>query len=339
MVFLKKALADFLGHERKTALYYDMAVMNDRMSFLEALSHSSLRFLFPVKSFPSPQVLGAIAPHTGGYDVSNEVELALVIPWLKEGDVLWSSSPFVWTPQEERLLYMDVGDPNLSVRGKGIKSLRLSTDFLGTPPSRFGVSLESRGWLDPSVRAVHCHHPGEHSSSALFRRLVGTLAEVLRDAPHVESVNLGGGFFRFSQSEMHEAASLASAAFPGRAIFLEPGRWIAKDAGACLGRVLAVGEKNGGLVVTTTISRDCHMKWPNETYSVRLIPMGGASRRAPTALLAGPTCDETDRLCEIPAKDGVAVGDVIAVCGVSGYSFGWNHSFNGVPAADVIMVN
>lgn len=340
--FIKQAVKDFVARDRVVGLYFDLDRVAENAQFLGSLAGSGVNFLFPVKSFPHPSVLETVSLHFNGFDVSNSNEWELVKPILKKDDVIWVSAPYATPLIGSQGHFYDIQNLEAQTATIGIKSLRISTNFFDDRNSRFGTDirdLDLAKLANSGVTAIHVHYGSEEATLTDFLKLVEILAEKLRDWPMISHVNLGGGFARLSRLDWVDFIKAVRSSLAGKEVYCEPGRWLSSAAGICIGKVLDINQRQDVAVVVTSISRDCHVKWLSDRFRLRFMPqLENASKILGRILLAGPTCDEKDYLAEVnrPAS-GVAVGDLVILEDISGYSYAWNHSFNGIQPAEIIF--
>ena len=339
-----RALKHFLVSGADHGFYFDLAEIEQNARLLQSLIQPRLQILFPVKSFPAPEVLALMGQLCQGFDVSNATELELCRPYLNPQHLVWSSGPFPWSAQGEHSIFMDGPHADSGWQPNDRRALRVRLPQTGTFLSRFGypVTELTPAWLKThAIAAIHFHHGVEPMPLDLIQSAYQTLAHVINPAPGVTHVNLGGGFASLTFGQIEALLQLALRIFPDKTVLFEPGRWVCGDAGVLLGRVMEVTEEASRLVVTTNLSRDCHLRWMRDKFSVSFHSMEEhPARRHRQLSVGGPTCSESDRIADLQAAEpmSVAKGDVVAVGGVSGYSFAWNHSFNGVPRAPVYFL-
>ena len=112
-------------------------------------------------------------------------------------------------------------------------------------------------------------------------------------------------------------------------LVIEPGRAFVHEAGFACGEVVVARDLDDRPLRVLDLSRICHLRWS----PVELV--GSAPVPATPALFVGPTCFEDDVLGEWVAAP--AAGERVVFRGVTGYAVGWNASFGGIPAADVVI--
>jgi diaminopimelate decarboxylase len=179
---------------------------------------------------------------------------------------------------------------------------------------------------------LHVHHGPVTPTSA--ERFIATaraaldLASAAGLAPHF--IDLGGAWHAIA--DVPRALAEIRAAIPREIeVIVEPGRALINDAGFGCGRVMVAREVDGRPLRVVDLSRICHLRWSQVELALE-----HPGRGVPTTFV-GPTCFEEDVLgtwtCEPPH-----VGDQIILRNVSGYAAGWNTSFGGVQAANVVLL-
>lgn len=327
------------------------------------------RVLVAVKSFPSREVLAAVATAGAGFEVSAPSEYELLLPDLAGATVsLNAPRPSDLTRFIDRgnNLHVHVDHPaqldGLEVPERTRLGLRLSHTALDLDHgglgdgrlSRFGSTPET--WLAsaPAFRegrmsGVHLHNGSEENPAAFYHEAlerIRSLAE--RAALPLAFINLGGGFHAIADADLGPLlASLSEAADPA-AIFIEPGQVLSRGAGYLLSRVLAIRPiEEGRYNVTLDSSYECHANWSPGLEWTAAPRLGGERRHfrsfpetgdAKIVIhFTGASCYELDVLgvYTLPASSRlpVAVGDVLTFSGLTGYAYAWNRSFNGVPPA------
>ncbi len=344
MSFFSRCVKDFIIHDRTVCAYFDLEEIERNARALQSLSDERTHFIFPVKSFPNTEVLALVADILNGFDISNENEGDMVQHLRRDQGLVWSSSPAPWNSQIVGI-FMDGAHLEAPWVEGTKRSLRVNLNgLIPAFVSRFGTSvanLTSRQLIDSSISALHFHHGEEPFNRLALPLAIDKMAELVRGNQAITHVNLGGGFEGLSMAEIEATVSRARAAFPHQQIVFEPGRWLCGDAGKLIGRVTDVSMQEVAALAMTTISRDCHLRWQHPNFKVSLSSMGlSVGVAAPEILIVGATCSESDRIATLQGADlKVARGDLAIIHRLPGYSAAWNHSFNGVPSADIVFLH
>lgn len=329
------AVKDFVLQGRSTCFYFDLGEIEGNMKALMALGDERVKFIFPVKSFPHKEVLQIAGRYMNGFDVSNSAELDLVKPYLKSQDVVWSSSPHTWTPDIGHVV-MDGAHLQAAWPKDAQRAVRVHVSTAQFH-SRFGTPVDDIRQADlvrEGVTALHYHHGEIPVNLPALTQGLERIAELIGDQSQITRINLGGGFSGLSHDDIEALVALARRLFSRQGIVFEPGRWLCRSAGLLLGSVTETSPR-----AVTSISRDCHLRWHREPFTLAIHAMHlGETRKFAKVEFVGASCNEGDRLGEVSAKEiALAQGDLLVVDNVTGYSLAWNHSFNGVPAADVVF--
>lgn len=334
----KIAQREFISENRSATLYFFLPHILDRIHTLAKLQNEKVSFLFPVKSFAHPTILSLAAAHLNGFDVSNQFEAELIKPHVLPHHKIWCSSPFSQKIHWPTPVTHDIsGSHHLPKNDdSGIFSMRVKPTFLKRD-NRFGITpIKAKNYLKqkPQIKSLHVHLSGIENSAQDFEDLIHFYQKFTEDLPPGLNLNFGGGFSAVSLSDMQAIVALAQRSLPLHHLYFEPGRWYLNDAGLGIGKVLCVEENN----ITTSLSPVCHLRWLNIKHNIYLTSKSNQREAIPTKIF-GPTCFENDLIGSMPiSPNSVTEDDLVMVDNVSGYSYGWNHSFNGIPCADIIML-
>ena len=232
-------------------------------------------------------------------------------------------------------------------------------DGTGHRRSRFGLERvdELRALRDAAATSaparrigLHVHHgPVTATSAERFiasaRAAIGLVREAgiepafidLGGAWHgIGIANIADAFARI-RSEIDDAIlskNADSTSTQRFEILVEPGRLFVEDAGFAVGPTTSVRDLGDRLLVTTALSRICHLRW-SQVELVAKAPHPGAGVKA---VVVGPTCYEEDLIGEWVVEPS-EIAKRVVVRNVSGYAAAWNKSFGGVPEADVVFVD
>lgn len=331
----KLVIKEFISSDRRAALYFILSEFEQALQKLKSLESSNVKFLFPVKSFNHPQVLSIVARYTSGFDVSNENELNDIKAYLKSEHVVWSSSPL--NNRIPGVLFNDINSSTaLGMSDYSSYAIRITPDFV-MENNRFGIASALAGKViheNDSLRAVHCHLSGIMNKKVDFMKMLDEMVKLINPTSKKLSLNFGGGLSLLSFEDLKEITEKASLLFPEHQLYFEPGRWLSKQCGLAVGKVMA-NERN---IITTTLSAACHLRWLDVDAEMGITSPGGSG--APVLYhLYGPTCFENDKIGTITMPEGsIEPGQFLIINHVSGYSHGWNHAFNGVDKADVVFL-
>lgn len=233
-------------------------------------------------------------------------------------------------------------------------------DGTGHRRSRFGLERaeEIRALRDAALRpdarrrvGLHVHHgPVTATSAERFIATARAAIELARSAGvEPDFIDVGGAWHGIGIANIAAAFAAIRAgiddAMRARGdeangddaieILVEPGRLLVEDAGFACGPTTSTRDLGDGrLLVTTALSRICHLRW-SQVELVAKAPHPGTGVKA---IIVGPTCYEEDVVGEWTV-DPSQIEKRVVVRNVSGYAVAWNKSFGGVPEADVVFVD
>ena len=261
-------------------------------------------------------------------------------------------------------------------RAKGVRApaaLRVNPDVdpkthryitTGKRENKFGVDLETaaRAFADrarfPNValQGVHMHIGSQLTEVEPFAeavaRVVGFALEQRKRGAALSWLNLGGGFgIWYEDRKARPVEDFARAAAPhlaghGFEVVVEPGRFVAGNAGVLVTRVVDVKRSSGrrfvivdaGMsdLIRPSLYKSFHEIWP--VRSDRDPRGGNAPAGLENADVVGPICESGDFLAlERPLPD-VAPGDLLCVLSAGAYGFSMSSNYNTRPRAAEILV-
>ena len=236
----------------------------------------------------------------------------------------------------------------------------------GKRESKFGIDLATAERLLaglPARRGVRMVGVHAHIGSQITE--VGPHAEALGKAiafagrakaagNPISWLNMGGGFgIYYRGGEARPAKEFGEALVPlvkaaGLRLLMEPGRFIAGNAGVLLARVLFVKESGDRrFVVVDAAMNDLlrpalygahHRVWPVEAP----FPESEAeARRADcvTCDVVGPICETGDFLAKDRLLPAVKEGDLLAVFSAGAYGMAMSSNYNSRPRAAEVLVD
>lgn len=332
------ALKEFSSSKRNAALYFIIPKFKEALLSLKSLENEKLKFLFPVKSFNHPIILELVAGISSGFDVSNQNELDSVKPFLQDHHALWNSCPFNRAVSSDMAFHDLNSESGLqSLQDASRISIRITPSFL-QPGNRFGLTIDKALMLlkkNPDLMAIHVHLSGIQNTKEDFFTLIHFLHNSLQEITKPLHINLGGGLSYLTLSDLTEVVELAKVILPRHSLYFEPGRWIAKQAGLAMGKVLAVENSN----MTVSLSSACHLRWMDLSHDIIISGQKNSLGEKKTYQVYGPTCFEGDKIAQVELQLAAPLeGQLIMINHISGYSYGWNHSFNGIEEADVVFL-
>ncbi len=236
----------------------------------------------------------------------------------------------------------------------------------GKRESKFGVDLERAGkilsrrasWPHLDFAGIHAHIGSQIVSVGPFVDALTLLAKFIADEEKaglkLSVFDMGGGFgifykLREAPSAEEHAAAIRPILEPlvrsGRRILMEPGRFIAGQAGILLSRVTFVkdsGDKR--FVIVDAAMNDLlrpalyhaeHQVWPVKASGR---PELADESQLACADIVGPVCESGDFLARERPFPEVRRGDLIAVFAAGAYGMTMSSNYNSRPRAPEVLV-
>jgi len=227
----------------------------------------------------------------------------------------------------------------------------------GTKENKFGLSIAVAVDLFrvarrlPAVRAVGLHmHIGSQITTATpylqaLQRLVGLVADLRAQGHQVTWLNLGGGLgIIYNEERPQTADEFARAVKPHVRdlhcrLVLEPGRFIAGNAGCLVTRVEYV--KRGHLKTFVIVDAGMNDLIRPSLYHAyhTIVPVAAkrSGRTLPTDVV-GPICESADFLGQDRHLPPVKEGDLLAVRSTGAYGMSMASNYNSRPRAAEVLV-
>ena len=323
-------------------MVFDLEVINSRLKFLSSSKPENLKVLFPVKSFAHDKVLELAAKYIDGFDVSNPNEYNLIYDYTMNSSIVWCSGPFIIDEMIKRDIICDVS--SYSKLSTSNSSLRVDPDFLSSYKrrSRFGFSckeLLSNNSLN-HITYLHFHYASEQNTLQDYKEIIDYCVQ-LYSVKNLKKlhVNLGGGFTHFNENDFNELFSYVSK-FLYINFIIEPGRFISTQSGLLFGRVKDYFKKDLEHYITVSVSSLSHLKWGCEKIGFSFFSTNTSVKEflidsSMNSYILGATCSERDIILKTNKAFSFNLNDIIMFSNINGYCVGWNHSFNGIKAADI----
>jgi len=237
----------------------------------------------------------------------------------------------------------------------------------GKRESKFGIDLEAaralaaglprRKWL--RMVGVHAHIGSQITEVAPHVEAVGKVVAFARDARAagnpVTALNAGGGFgVHYRGGEARPAKEFGDALAPlvraaGLRLLLEPGRFIAGNAGVLVARVILVKESGDRrFVVVDAAMNDLlrpalygahHRVWPVRAPFPEAEAASRPASETWTCDVVGPVCETGDFLAKDRRLPPVASGDLLCVYTAGAYGMTMSSNYNARPRAAEVMVD
>ena len=177
-----------------------------------------------------------------------------------------------------------------------------------------------------------------------LKKLLPLIRDLRSFLPSIQYLDIGGGLGIIYQNEKPSTATqFARAVLPlinglGLTIILEPGRFIAGNAGILVIRVLYRKKSAGkNFIIVDGAMNDLIRPSLYRAYH-HILPLNKKGGRAITADIVGPVCETGDFLARdrkiAPPKEG----DLLAVMSAGAYGFAMSSNYNSRPRAAEVMV-
>lgn len=243
----------------------------------------------------------------------------------------------------------------------------------GTAETKFGVDLSSAreffrryaGHKHLKLTGLHLHIGSPVASPDPYVRAIektiAVIDELARDGHAIDTLDVGGGFsadYRTGQSLA--AADYAAKIVPlleplsarGVRIILEPGRFIAANAGVLLTRVQYVKQSSAkkflvcdaGMhtLIRPALYGSFHFVWP-AACAPQHVPIRRDERLDLPGLepcdVVGPICESSDFLAQDRRLPPMARGDVLAVFGAGAYGMSMASRYNSHPLPAEVLID
>jgi diaminopimelate decarboxylase len=242
----------------------------------------------------------------------------------------------------------------------------------GKRETKFGVDLDrarqvfetfrsSAGAARVALCGIHLHIGSQITRVEPYVEAVGKalalIADLRRSGHKVTTLDIGGGFgAHYEAAEALDAGTFARALLPmlegsGLEIIMEPGRFIAGNAGILVTRVQYVKEGgdrrfllcDSGMhhLVRPALYGAYHHVWPVEPGEDFVPPTRARDERMPGTEcvdVVGPICEATDFLATERHLPPVARGDLLAVFSAGAYGMVMASEYNSFPRPAEVLV-
>lgn len=307
---------------------------------------------FPVKSCPHHDFLEKISPHLHGFEISNQSELSLIENILAQNQLLLISNSFkrIDEKYDHKNILFDLGYleqldlamkyPKLSLRVQPSIHLEQSKN------SRFGLSTEEvnhisrRKEITAKVEQLHFHIGFEKTTISDLTESIRACVKLAQSHfPSVKMINIGGGVNLFTPDDFSKLFDLIKSY--DYKFILEAGRFFFKNSSYALGKVLSIRQRSNSTHILTNLSYESHLKWswPKKFY---IFPHSSSAKSKVIGKIKfySLTAFEDDCLLisDLSTDLTLSIGDHIIFDNISGYSVAWNHDFNGVGLANIVLL-
>lgn len=227
----------------------------------------------------------------------------------------------------------------------------------GRAENKFGLDLDramfaykrAMGMKHVVPVAVQMHIGSQITETEPYVRAIRKVRPLVRQLQRMgvplRFFDIGGGFGIVYQGESPATAKkFAAAVLPevgdlGLRLVLEPGRFIAGNAGILLARVLYVKRGRAkNFVIVDAGMNDLIRPSLYDAYH-EIVPVRKIARRAVVADVVGPVCESGDFLGKERRIPEPSPGDVLAVMGAGAYGFSMSSNYNSRPRAAEVLVH
>lgn len=334
--------------------------------------------LYAVKANANPHVLRVVQEEGFGFDCSSPSELWLVNKLGGRGMYTGNyttreelaqvlASPDVLLNLDDISAVAVVGELGapafLSFRvNPGVTTGEVESLYLAGPEAKFGLPAEAAVAAYGAAREAGASRFGLHVMTGsnvldadyfpfVTRKLLEVAAEVHAELGiDFEYLNIGGGFgvpYRPEEEslDLERVARGVRAAFDeGRrglrqpTLMIEPGRFVAADAGFLVTRVHVIKDSYKRFVGVDTGTNDLPRPALYGAYH-HITVLGKEDAPAGEAVnVVGRLCENNDQLARDRNLPPVAVGDVLVIHNAGGHCYAMGHNYNGRPRADEYLL-
>jgi len=358
----RDALLAALGNDQ-AAYVYDLETVDARLASLRGFAAVD-RVLYSMKANPNPEILERVRAAGAAFECVSPGEIQRVMelfPGIAPTDILFTPN---FAPRDEYRAALELGVhvtldsiyplrswPQL-FRGKDV-FLRIDPgvgkghhDKVRTAgqQAKFGVplfELEDVAKLADIERTrvigLHAHSGSGILTPEHWAHLGQTLAETSRLFPDVRVLDVGGGLGvpeKPGQDPLDldaVAAGLAQLklANPGKAIWLEPGRFVVAESGVILARVTQIKGKGAVRYVGVATGMNALIRpalYGSYHEIVNLTRL--SEERTERANVVGPICETGDTLGFDRLLPPTSEGDVLLLANTGAYGFAMASRYN-----------
>jgi len=335
---------------------------------------------YAVKANGNLAVLKALADEGAGFDVVSQGEIFRVLE--AGGDPALIDFAGVGKTREEIRFALEAGIDTFNVESEGELdlidevarslgqtariALRVNPDVdpqthtyitTGKKGSKFGLDfVRARGIAETltervGVRLVGLHvHIGSQITTVephveMVARVVALAADLRGFHPHLESINIGGGFgIHYREDEAPAMTDYAEPMVPmlkqsGLKVHMEPGRILVGNAGLLVTSVVYTKPSPGKRFVICDAAMNDLIRPSLYGAFHRIEPVRPREGSGDPIDLVGPVCESGDFLAKDREFPPVEPGDLIAIRSAGAYGFVMASNYNARPRAAEVMVD
>jgi diaminopimelate decarboxylase len=227
----------------------------------------------------------------------------------------------------------------------------------GKKGTKFGLDISTSRWIYkqhhkfPHTIPVGLQiHIGSQITSpqpyvAAIKKITPIVKELKETIPSIKYLDIGGGLgIVYEKEKPSTAAEFAKTVMPllkniGLSIILEPGRFIAGNAGILVVQVQYIKQSHHKNFIIVDSGMNDLIRPSLYHAHHEIVPVEKGARKTITADIVGPVCESGDffalnRKIEIPKQ-----GDLLAVMGAGAYGFSMASNYNSRRRAVEVLVN
>lgn len=227
----------------------------------------------------------------------------------------------------------------------------------GKKGTKFGLDIQTSRWLYKQHKkfphtvpvGIQIHIGSQITKPHPFVEAIKTILPLVKELKHsipsISYLDIGGGLgIVYDKEKPTTAHEFAKAVLPlikdlGLTIILEPGRFIAGNAGIFVTKVLYIKEtSNKVFVIVDGAMNDLIRPSLYHAYH-EVLPIEKTSAKTITADIVGPVCESGDffalnRKIEMPRQ-----GDFVAIMGAGAYGSSMSSNYNSRPRSAEVLVD
>lgn len=226
----------------------------------------------------------------------------------------------------------------------------------GKLTNKFGIDFKSvwqimlvrKALSNVRVSGLHIHIGSQITESAPFVEAIAKVADFVgqlkKKGVNLEYLNIGGGLgIVYDRETPQTAQKYASRILPilkktGLRIILEPGRFIAGNAGVLVTKVLYIKPtpKKKFIIVDAGMNDLIRPALYDAFHQV--LPLDATVRQVEKADVVGPICESGDFFAKERKLSKVQEGAYLAIMGAGAYGFSMSSNYNSRPRAQEALV-
>ncbi len=239
-----------------------------------------------------------------------------------------------WTRQAGSSRFLVRLNPALDPRTHEHLATGAATSKFGVP---FAETAQVAEMLGDRLAGFHVHIGSQITEMDSYDEVFRQLGRLLERFPHVQTLDLGGGF-AVPDFPLEAFAEKVRAFVGGRRLLLEPGRFLVAESGTLLTRILHV--KPGSVKHVICDAGMADLLRP-ALYGARH-PIRALDKDGPPEIvdIDGPLCENADRLGQGVALPKVGPGDLLAVAETGAYGLSMSSRYaSSLRPAEVVLEN